>query len=90
MTKNLVTLREAISDPRCPFTSERQLYNARAAAAPKIDSSGRVVDPGDPELLSCFIRLNGRGMGPLVLDLARMAEVMESRRLGQIDHERAA
>jgi hypothetical protein len=88
--KNLLTIREAVRDPRCPFTNERQLYNARAAAAPVKDSAGRVINEGDPELLSCFVRLNGREVGPLLIDLARMEQIVERRRLSQLAQGEAA
>ena len=76
-------LRKALDDPRCPFDSEKQVYNTLARARPIIDSAGRVVDPGDPELLSCFIRLAGTTNGPLFLDLERLARLMDKRRLAQ-------
>lgn len=83
--KSLLPLAQAINDSRCPFVKERQAYNALAAAKPTIDSRGNEIDPGDPELLSCFIRLNGKDRGPLFLDLDRMGQLANARRLGQAE-----
>ena len=83
-SKDLLPLREATADPRCPWKTERQIYSAKYKARPTLDSKGRVVDPGDPEILSCFIRLNGLRNGALFIDLKRLQQVLESRRLSNV------
>ena len=83
-TKHLLPLREAITDPRCPFDNERQLYQLKDGAKPTFDSAGKLVDPGDPEILSCFVRPSGRARGPMFLDLSRFEEVMRRRRLSTL------
>ena len=82
-SKSLLPLSQAVQDPRCPFSKERQAYNAIAAARPTVDSGGTVLNEGDPELLACFIRLNGTDRGPLFVDLDRLQRLADKRRLSQ-------
>jgi hypothetical protein len=82
MAPELVTVNQALKDPRIPFTSRKGLYQTIERARPKRDSKGNVVDPGDPEFLSAFIRPSGRSRGPIFIDVDRLSEVLDKRRLG--------
>jgi hypothetical protein len=53
----------------------RRLYRAR----PTYDSQGRIIDPGDPEFLSCFSQLTPRS--PILVDVERWRELMKNRSL---------
>jgi hypothetical protein len=81
--KALLPIRQAIHDPRCPYGTERQVYNTIANAKPVTNTVGKVVSRGDPELLACFVRINGGSQGPIYVDLNRLERLMDKRRLGQ-------
>jgi hypothetical protein len=79
--KRYIPLSDAPDDPRCPWKDRRAIYNAKSSATPTVDSRGRIMNRGDPELLSVFIRLGGRERGPVVIDMERLEQVLERRRL---------
>jgi len=83
MTRDILPIEAALKDPRCPWDNARQIYNLKQRIAPVRDSKGNIVSPGDPELLSCFVRLVNKGSGPLLIDLARLQRIMDKRRLGE-------
>lgn len=89
MAKRFLPIPAAAQHPDCPF-DERALRNRINAAKPKIDTSGKVLDPGDPEFLSVFVRTTPTAKGQLLVDMPRLLALLDSRRLARTEHSVAA
>ena len=77
----LLTVAEAVEDPRTPWRRAKQLYHFVETCRPTRDSKGNVIDRGDPEMLACFIRLSSAPRAALFVDIERLVKVIGSRRL---------
>jgi hypothetical protein len=86
VAKRFLSIPAAAQHPECPF-DDRALRNRLAASKPKIDTSGNVLDPGDPEFLSCFVRTTPTPKGQLLVDMAALLALLDRRRLA---HPQAA
>ena len=70
----------------CPY-DETALRSRIERAKPVVDSSGRVIDPGDPDFLAPFIRLGKNrknSRGSIVVDVVAWEKLMHHRSLGNL------
>lgn len=81
MGKRYVQIKDAAQRPEVPWNSTNAVRGAYYRAIPRTDSSGNVINAGDPALARCFVQLQ-KG-GPLLLDLVDLAKLMETRRGGE-------
>jgi hypothetical protein len=89
VAKRFLSIPAAAQHPDCPF-DERGLRNRLAASKPKFDTSGNVVDPGDPEFLGVFVRTTPTAKGQLLVDIPRLLTLLDSRRLAHPEAAKAA
>jgi hypothetical protein len=89
MNKRFVSIADAAQHPDCPF-DERALRNRLDDSKAKVDTSGKVVDPGDPEFLSCFVRTTPTPKGRLLVDMPRLVALLDRRRLAHPESAKAA
>lgn len=81
----LLTIDQAVEDPRCPWTSRKKVHNAIQGARPIKDTAGNILKPGDPELLSVFVRPYLSQRSPIFIDVQRLGEVLDRRRIGTVE-----
>ena len=81
--KRFLSIKDAIAHPDCPFDDERQIRNRLHSSRPKIDTSGKVLDEGDPDFLACFVKASLRHKGQILVDLPRLVALIDSRRLNR-------
>jgi hypothetical protein len=77
--RRFLRLEEFAQHELCIWRDKRAIWTAYTRARPVRDTAGRIVVPGDPDLLRCFVQVNPKKeRSPLAVDVVAIAKWIET------------